>query len=90
MIYKQALLYPIAAASNLFSVTALLIIAGILGNGELAADIAIVQAAVVAIFLSLSGNARNLILANKTDSDDKSLFYFRLITMLPAAVAVFY
>jgi hypothetical protein len=87
---KQKLLFPLAAAVNLFSVTALLIMAGLSGQAGLAADIAIVQAAIVAIFLSLSGNARNLILAGGLASDEKSLLYFRLVTMIPAAVAVYF
>lgn len=75
---------------NFFSVTALLIIAGLWGEVDLAADIAIVQAATVAIFLSLSGNARNLILAGGQDSNEKSLLYFRLTVMIPAVIAVYY
>ena len=90
LLIKQALLYPLAAAINFFSITALLIIAGLLGKEELAADIGIAQGALIAVFLSLSGNARNLILASSTDSDEKGLFYFRLLIMLPAMFAVFF
>jgi hypothetical protein len=79
-----------AAAINFFSITALLILAGFLGKEELAADIGIAQGALIAVFLSLSGNARNLILASSTDGDEKSLFYFRLLIMLPAMFVVYF
>lgn len=86
---KSRLLYPLAAAINFFSVTALLIIAGLLGKGALAADIGIVQGALIAVFLSLSGNARSLILANSNDDDERNLFYFRLLIIFPAVIAAF-
>ena len=87
MLVKQTLVYPFAAALNFFSITALLIITGLLGKGALAADIAVIQGAVIAVFLSLSGNARNLILSNRADNDEVNLFYFRLLIMLPAVIA---
>jgi hypothetical protein len=83
-------LFPLAAAINFFSVTALFIIAGILQKGMLAADIAVIQGAILAVFLSLSGNARNLILANNSDSDEKNLLCFRLLAMFPAVLAVMF
>ncbi len=44
----------------------------------------------MAIFLSLSGNARNLILASDDlDTKAKSLWFFRLSVLIPAALAVF-
>ncbi len=90
MVLLKPLLYPVVAASNFFSITALLIITGLLGFNELAADIAIVQAAIVAVFLSLSGNARNMILSADSKGEEKSLFYFRLLAMFPAGMAVLY
>ncbi len=44
---------------------------------------------ILAIFLSLSGNARNLILASSSLDDEKNLFYFRLIALIPAVIAVY-
>ena len=82
-------LFPFAAAINFFSVTGLLVFAGLLGQSELAADIAVTQGAVIAVFFSLSGNARNLILANNSSNDNGHLFYFRIIIILPAALAAF-
>ena len=88
--FKEKLLFPLAAAINLFSVTGLLILSGLLGYGNLAADIAIIQGAVLAIFHSLSANARNLILASgSSEPEEKNLFYFRLAVILPAIVAVY-
>jgi len=91
MMLKQELMFPFAAAINFFSVTGLLILAGLLGKGSLAADIAVIQGAILAVFHGLSANARNLILASKShQADEKSLFYFRLLVALPAIVASYY
>tara|TARA_B110000902_G_scaffold5707_1_gene6843 strand:+ start:175 stop:1332 length:1158 start_codon:yes stop_codon:yes gene_type:complete len=83
-------LFPFAAAINFFSITALIIIASFVKKEGLAADIAIIQGAILAIFLSLSGNARNLILASKNDTDERDLLYFRLLILLPAIIAVIF
>jgi len=83
-------LFPIAVSINFFSITALIIIAVFLKKEGLAADIAIIQGAIIAIFHSLSGNARNLILASKNDTEEKNLFYFRLLILLPAIIAVMF
>ena len=89
--FKQALLFPLASAINLFSVTGLLILSGLLGNADLAADIAIVQGSILAVFHSLSANARNIILAiGSSPADEKNLFYFRFVTLIPAIVAAYF
>ena len=67
----------------------MLIITGLLGKQNLAAEIGIIQGAIIAVFLSLSGNARNLILANSSDDDERNLLYFRLLLMFPAVLAAF-
>lgn len=85
MLSRKMLLFPAANAINFFSITVLLIISGLLGEGTLAADIAVIQSATLAIFFSLSSNARNLILASNSEYDEGNLFYFRLITLGPAA-----
>lgn len=84
----NSLVFPLAAAINFFSITALLIVAGIAGKGELAANIGIVQGAILVVFLSLSGNARNLILSGRTESVEQNVFYFRLALLLPAVLVV--
>lgn len=83
-------LFPFAAAINFFSITALIIIASFVKKEGLAADIAVIQGAILAVFLSLSGNARNLILSSKSDTDEKDLLYFRLLVLLPAIIAVLF
>ena len=91
LMFRQNLLFPLAAAINLFSVTGLIIVAGFLGKSNLAADIAIIQGAVLAIFLSLSGNARNIILGSvSSEVIEKNLLYFRFLIMIPAVIAVYY
>ena len=86
---KQTFLYPLITAINFFSVTALLIISGLFGKDSLSADIAIIQGAIMAVFFALSGNARNLILANSSASDEQNLFYFRLLILFPAVILAF-
>ena len=89
--FKENLVFPFAAAINLFSVTGLLILAGLLGYGNLAAEIAVIQGAILAIFHSLSANARNLILARgASEAEEKNLFYFRLVFFLPAIIVGYY
>ena len=89
--FNTVLLFPFAAAINLFSTTGLLLFAGLLGNGDLAADIAIIQGSILAVFHSLSANARNLILASgSSELDQRNIFYFRLVIFVPAIIAVFY
>lgn len=87
-ILPNSLLFPLAAAINFFSITALLIVAGVAGKSELAANIGIVQGAILVVFLSLSGNARNLILSSRTVQVEQNVFYFRLTLLLPAILVV--
>ncbi len=86
---KSTHLFPIAAALNFFSITALLVIAGMTGKGEMAADIGVLQGAIVAIFLSLSGNARSIALSSATDGDERAIFGFRMMFMIPAVLATY-
>ena len=84
------LLHPIAVAINFFSTTALFIIAGLCGMKELSAEIAIAQGAIIAVFLSLSGIARSLVLSDQTDDSEQNIFKFRLFMVLPAVLGSFY
>ncbi len=86
---KSTHLFPIAASLNFFSITALLVIAGLTGKGEMAADIGMLQGAIMAIFLSLSGNARSIVLSSATDSNERTIFGFRLLVMIPAVLATY-
>jgi len=87
---RKHFLFPLAAAINYFSITALLIFSGLTGNLELAADIGVIQGAIIAVFLSLSGNARNLILANTIKNIHNNLLAFRLLAVIPAVFVVFF
>ena len=60
----RALVFPAAALLNSFSTTALLLVFGLAGHPEVVADIAVVQAASLALFYAFSANARNLVLAD--------------------------
>lgn len=82
-------LFPLAAAVNFFSITALFIIVGLFGNKGLSADIAIIQAATIALFLSFSGNARSLILGG-SNRHYTNLFYFRLLLLAPVSYIAYY
>lgn len=86
------LVFPLAALLNSFSTTALLLIFGLAGHTEVAADIALVQAASLALFYAFSANARNLVLADK-ESGGKSasgtLLKIRAALMFPLAFATY-
>jgi len=82
--------YPLAIASNLFSITALLIFFGVTGNVELSADIAVVQGAMLTIFLAFSGNARNILLSSSSNISLAQLGRFRLLLVLPFGLFVYF
>ncbi|MGP1717934.1 MAG: hypothetical protein ACTS9Y_12215 [Methylophilus sp.] len=63
--------------------TGLLIVCGLAGLNELAADIAITQAVTLALFSAFSANARNLILKSSSPLAANQLLYYRLIFLLP-------
>ena len=66
-----------------YSMTALLIVLGLSGKLLMAADVAIVQGAVLATFYVLSGDARHLILSNQSRAP--AVLFFRLVWVLPLA-----
>lgn len=84
------LVFPSAIALNFYALTFLYIIAGFLGQTNLAAEMAIIQGGLLAVFLALSGNARNLILSSESDETVWQFLSFRAVIILPAAVVVFY
>lgn len=84
---KPAIVYAGSYLVLTQAMTALLICAGLLGRGELAADIAIVQAATLATFFSFSGNARNLVLTLRTPVPREALLAARLVLLLPLGAA---
>lgn len=80
-------IFPLAALFNSFSMTGLLLVFGIAGHWETAADIGLVQGATLALFYAFSANARNLILGNNGEAAERRLMQVRLILVLPLAAA---
>lgn len=76
-------LFPLALLSNNLAMTGLLIICGLAGLSELAADIAITQAITLALLTAFSANARNFILKSSSSLQANQLLYYRLILLLP-------
>lgn len=88
----RGFIFPAAAVLNSFSTTALLLIFGLAGHPETAADIALVQAASLALFYAFSANARNLVLADAHDGGARAagaLLKVRVALMLPLAFATY-
>lgn len=80
-------LFSAAVALNMFQSTGLLILLGVFGASELAAEVGIVQGAAVAVFMAFSANARNLILGDKGKQNFIHLLHLRLMLLLPLALA---
>jgi hypothetical protein len=70
--------------------TALMIVFGIAGRHEVAADIALVQGATLALFYAFSANARNLILGDSSGFMAARLLQTRLLLLLPLATLSYY
>lgn len=82
--------FAAAAVFNSFSMTALLLVIGVLGNTELAADIGIVQSATLALFFVFSANARALVLADVHQHVAQGLLRNRMLLLPPiSALALF-
>lgn len=86
------LAFPLAALLNSFSMTALLVVFGVFGDVETAADIGIVQGATLALFYAFSANARYLILTGAEDAGRTAagLLRLRLMLVLPLAVTAWF
>lgn len=83
----QHYLFPLALAFNSFSLQALIVFAGVTGRPALAADLSLAQAAMIALFFSLSGNARNLILKSDGEDSGRSVMQLRLLAAPALAAA---
>ncbi len=79
-------IYPIAHALNSYSTTGIIVVCGIAGYNLLAADIALTQAALMALFFSLSANARSLILSDDNHHSPISFFKKRTILVMPLMI----
>lgn len=77
------LIFPFIYSLNMFSVTMLIVLLGLFGQSEMAADTAIVHAATLVAFMAFSGNARNIILSHDEVLTVNQLLTFRLILVLP-------
>ena len=73
--------FPIAIGSNMFSMSAFLVLLGLIGKVNIAADVGLVQAATAAIFFAFSANARNLILRDGKGRVAGQLLIFRFFTL---------
>ena len=73
-------IYPIAHALNSYSTTGIIVVCGIAGYNLLAADIALTQAALMALFFSLSANARSLILSD--DNHHSPISFFKSVELI--------
>jgi len=74
----------------MFSMTVLLIILGILGEAKMAADVGVIQAATVVVFLAFGTNARNIILSKSESITLFQLFKFRIIIVFPLALVAYF
>lgn len=81
------LLFPLGALLNSFSMTGLLLVYGLAGQMETAADIGLVQAATLALFYAFSANGRNLVLGDATGRVGSQLLKARLLLLLPLMLA---
>jgi len=81
--------FPFAFSLNMFSMTALLIVLGIFSEAEIAADVGIVQAAALVVFMAFGTNARNIILSRNESITLHQFFKFRSILVLPLALIAY-
>jgi hypothetical protein len=82
-----AALFPLTFLSVTHSISALVVTTGLLGLPEIAAEIVIVQGAVIAAFHAFSGNARNLILRENGAEAARRIAGARVL-LLPALLLV--
>ena len=83
-------IFPLAFAINFFAMTGFMVILGLLGKSELAADIGIVQAVTLALFYAFSANARNLILNPSSRISIRELLFTRIILLFPLGAIAFF
>ena len=86
---RALLIFPMAALLNSFSMTALLLVFGVAGHSEIAANIGLVQGATLALFYAFSANARNLILADGSGSAAARLLRTRLWLLVPLSATAY-
>ena len=83
------MIFPLAYLVLTSSLTVVLIVAGLAGRAELAADLAVIQGALLATFYAFSANTRSLILQGHGDLTPERLLAKRLIVLpLVGAAAI--
>ena len=82
----RVMIFPAAFMANTFAMMVVMIGLSLFGKSALAADFGIIHGATVALFYSLSGNARSLILSESDTIDAPGVLRLRLIMLLPLGV----
>lgn len=82
-------LFPAAFMSNMFAMTGLMIVLGLAGHSEAAADVGIVHGVTVALLFAFSSNARPIILNRATRIKTESILWTRLLLLVPLGVVAF-
>jgi len=82
--------FPIAFLFNTSSITFLLIVLGLSGQSEMAAEIAVIQASTLALFFSFSANARSVILNANSTLGSQDLHKVRMLLVIPLSIIAFY
>jgi hypothetical protein len=78
--------FPAAFLANTFAVTAMMIVLGLAGQSDAAADFGIVHGATVALLHSFSGNARSIILNPSSPISTSTVLGTRMLLLLPLGV----
>jgi glycosyltransferase involved in cell wall biosynthesis len=76
-------LFPLGYLSVTHSIPALLVVMGMAGRSELAAEIAVIAGATIATFHAFSANTRGLILARSAAVSVREILASRLVLVLP-------
>ncbi len=83
------LLYPASYMSSQMGMTVLLVGLGLFGKPHLAAEVGIVQGALIALYYTFSGNVRSLIFREDRGSSTRPLILVRLLLAVPLAVVAY-
>lgn len=75
------MIFPLAYLALTSSLTAILIAAGLAGRAELAAELAVIQGALLATFYAFSANTRNLILQGHGELTPERLLAQRFVAL---------
>lgn len=83
-------IFPIAFAMNSLSMTGFMVILGLSGKSNMAADFGIVHAATMALFYAFSANARSLILNLASKTSLRFLLINRFLLIVPLGAASYF